>query len=115
MKGATAEPWVSSTRLPNRAITSNSGSNQYFLRTRMKRQSSAAVFVISWSRRLDAGDREGPCGHRLPATAQQGLHCEEERDSAAHASSLDADLWGSAGEATVKRGFCRPFDLFTPN
>src|SRR3979490_2669073 len=40
MNGATAEPWVSTTKPPNIAITSKRGSSHNFLRTRRKCQSS---------------------------------------------------------------------------
>src|SRR3546814_11465567 len=41
MNGATAEPWVSTTRPPNSTITSSIGSSQNFLRIRRNRHSSA--------------------------------------------------------------------------
>src|SRR4051812_4663824 len=41
MKGATADPLVRITSPPNTTIITRTGSNQNFLRTRMKRQSSA--------------------------------------------------------------------------
>src|SRR3954462_11132112 len=41
MKGATAEPLVRITRPPNTTIITRIGNSQNFLRTRMKRQSSA--------------------------------------------------------------------------
>src|SRR6187399_224418 len=40
MKGATAEPWVSTSTAPNRPSTTKIGSSQNFLRVRMKRHSS---------------------------------------------------------------------------
>src|SRR5215469_8186852 len=40
MKGATAEPWLNTTRPPNMAITIKRGSSQNFFRTRRKCQSS---------------------------------------------------------------------------
>src|SRR3546814_10513698 len=41
MNGATADPWVSTTRPPNSTITSSIGSSQNFLRIRRNRHSSA--------------------------------------------------------------------------
>src|ERR1700755_774496 len=45
MKGATAEPLVRITRPPNTTIITRIGSSQNFLRTRMKRQSSASKSI----------------------------------------------------------------------
>src|SRR5262249_14821458 len=43
MKGATAEPWVSTTRAPNSTSTSTMGPSHHFLRTRKKSQSSRTI------------------------------------------------------------------------
>src|SRR5215471_13182472 len=40
MKGATAEPWLRTTRPPNTTINSSSGNSQNFLRARRKSQNS---------------------------------------------------------------------------
>ena len=45
MKGATAVPWVNTTRPPNSATTTSKGSNQNFLRTRKKRQNSMKKLI----------------------------------------------------------------------
>ena len=59
-----------------------------------------------------------------PVEALVGIHCRTLRKSAARKQPRGRRRTlgcacergvGSAGEATVKRGFCRPFDLFTPN
>src|SRR5262245_631921 len=52
MKGATAEPWVSTTRAPNTAITSRSGSSQYFLRAPMNSQSSCRNSIAAASKQM---------------------------------------------------------------
>src|SRR4051812_32530852 len=49
MKGATAEPLVNTTSPPNTTIMIMIGSSQNFLRTRMKRQSSARKSITSLS------------------------------------------------------------------
>jgi hypothetical protein len=83
MKGATAEPFVSTISPPKRAITTNTGKSQYFLRMRRNPQNSCKkdsmiqfrigcgtslvadqedrVRSSRSQRRRHSADAEGPC------------------------------------------------------
>src|ERR1700691_5561774 len=61
MKGATAEPFASTSRPPNIAITRKTGSSQYFLRTRKNIQNSFRNETIGYSELLLHGAERG-CG-----------------------------------------------------
>src|SRR5580658_6881146 len=61
MKGATAEPFASTSRPPNIAITTKTGSSQYFLRTRRNNQNSFRNETIGYSELLLHGAECG-CG-----------------------------------------------------
>src|SRR5262245_21165936 len=52
MKGATAEPWVSTTKAPNTAITSRSGSSQYFLRAPINSHNSCRNSIAMSSKQV---------------------------------------------------------------
>lgn len=85
MKGATALPWVRTIRPPNNNIMIIMGSSQYFLRARMKAQSSfrndisyfqtlSFKTVVSSFPVLDQAVREGSssCPHPLPNLGARG-------------------------------------------
>src|SRR5690242_10731448 len=63
MKGATAEPLTSTATLPNVSIMTRIGRSQNFLRTRMKRQSSAKKSMCMPSELIFHCDR---CRPRRP-------------------------------------------------
>tara|TARA_Y100001958_G_C20642474_1_gene174391 strand:+ start:72 stop:215 length:144 start_codon:yes stop_codon:yes gene_type:complete len=47
MKGATAEPWLSTINIPNNAKTINIGSNQYFFLSIKNKKNSLRKFIIN--------------------------------------------------------------------
>src|SRR5580693_6425805 len=59
MKGATAEPFASTSRPPNSAMTRKTGSSQYFLRTRKNSQNSLRNEIIGCSELLLHGAERG--------------------------------------------------------
>src|SRR5580704_18756298 len=64
MKGAITEPLVITTSPPNTTIMIRTGSSQYFLRTRMNRQSSATKSILCPSKLVSHGLGRWP--GRLP-------------------------------------------------
>src|SRR5665213_1706567 len=90
MKGAIAEPLTSMSNPPNTTIMISTGNSQYFLRTRMNRQSSATKSMLGplklishglrqWPRRLPL-DPVAVCV-RLPLKPQWVLACQAHRET----------------------------------